>query len=83
MTLNGHIANGQVIFDHPVSLPEGAAVQVQVIVPTQPGQDAEDGATSGASLVDRLQKFIGKFDGLPSDASINLDHYLYGAPKRQ
>ncbi len=23
------------------------------------------------------------WDGVPTDGSINLDHYLYGAPKRQ
>lgn len=28
-------------------------------------------------------EFAGKAEGLPPDYSINLDHYLYGVPKRQ
>jgi hypothetical protein len=30
-----------------------------------------------------LLEFAGKADGLPPDYSTNLDHYLYGVPKRQ
>ena len=30
-----------------------------------------------------LLEFAGKAEGLPSDYSTNLDHYLYGVPKRQ
>jgi hypothetical protein len=82
MTLHGHITSGQVVFDHPVSLPEGAAVQVEIVMPALPEQNAENGAASGQSLTERLQKFVGKFDGSPPDASVNLDHYLYGTPKR-
>jgi uncharacterized protein (DUF433 family) len=29
-----------------------------------------------------LLKHAGKTDGLPEDASLNHDHYLYGTPKR-
>ena len=29
-----------------------------------------------------LLQFAGKAQGLPSDYSTNLDHYLYGLPKR-
>ena len=32
MTYRGHIRNGQVAFDEPVQLPEGAAVNVDVMV---------------------------------------------------
>lgn len=35
------------------------------------------------SLLERLAKVKGKAPGLPADASINHDHYLYGAPKKQ
>lgn len=35
------------------------------------------------SLRETLLQFSGKADGLPADYSINLDHYLYGLPKRQ
>lgn len=30
-----------------------------------------------------LLEFAGKAEGLPPDYSTNLDHYLYGVPKRQ
>ena len=30
-----------------------------------------------------LLEFAGKAQGLPPDYSTNLDHYLYGVPKRQ
>ena len=37
----------------------------------------------GPTLFERLEPFIGKLQGLPPDASVNLDHYLYGLPKRE
>lgn len=35
------------------------------------------------SIYETLKDFVGKAEGLPPDASVNLDHYLYGLPKRQ
>ena len=35
------------------------------------------------SLAERLANVIGKAQSLPPDASVNLDHYLYGLPKRK
>lgn len=34
------------------------------------------------SLYERLRDVIGSVDNLPTDASINHDHYLYGTPKK-
>jgi hypothetical protein len=34
------------------------------------------------SLAERLANVVGKATGLPPDASVNHDHYLYGVPKR-
>jgi len=34
------------------------------------------------SLLDRLGDVVGKAEGLPADASQNVDHYLYGHPKK-
>ena len=34
------------------------------------------------SLREILLHFAGKAEGLPPDYSTNLDHYLYGLPKR-
>ena len=81
MTLHGHIENGAIIFDPPVALPEGAAVEVQVIS-VAPAQEAP-AIAEAPSLLERMKDFVGTFEGLPPDASVNLDHYLYGSPKRQ
>jgi hypothetical protein len=79
MTLHGHIQNGVIILDHHGPLPEGAAVEVQIIVP---GSDlTQDGATP--TLAETLKGFIGVLEDLPDDASTNHDHYLYGAPKKK
>lgn len=36
----------------------------------------------GKPLAETLARFIGCLDGLPEDASVNVDHYLYGHPKK-
>lgn len=81
MTLHGHVENGAIIFDPPISLPEGAAVEVQV-VSVAPAQEVSTIAEA-SSLLERMKDFVGTFEGLPPDASVNLDRYLYGAAKRQ
>jgi hypothetical protein len=35
------------------------------------------------TLYETLKDFAGQAEGLPPDAAVNLDHYLYGLPKRQ
>jgi hypothetical protein len=72
MTYRGHIKNGMVVLDSLASLPEGAEVEVRCI------EEDENIPT----LYERLKDMIGIADGLPSDSSINHDHYLYGAPKK-
>jgi hypothetical protein len=75
MTYRGHVQNGTVVLDDVVVLPEGAAVQVDVL--------AERGELEVVpTLLERLQSVIGKAQGLPPDASQNVDHYLYGQDKR-
>ncbi|MCI0682528.1 MAG: hypothetical protein L0Y71_10515 [Gemmataceae bacterium] len=34
------------------------------------------------TVAERFEFLIGQAQGLPADFSRNLDHYLYGAPKR-
>jgi hypothetical protein len=38
---------------------------------------------SNRSLSERLAAVVGKAENLPSDMSINHDHYLYGLPQRE
>ena len=74
MSLTGHVQNGVVVFDEPVTLPEGTAVQVEAVVLST--------NTTKRSLLERLGDVVGKAKGLPPDASQNVDHYLYGHPKK-
>jgi hypothetical protein len=79
MVFRGRIKNGVVVLDSPIALPEGVEVRVE-IVPAEseaPLLDAE-----GQTLGQKLMKYAGRAVGLPEDAALNHDHYLYGAPKR-
>jgi hypothetical protein len=75
MTYRGHIRNVVVVFDESVSLPDGT--KVEIVLPPRAEPPAEP-----PTLYERLQPFIGKAKGLPPDASLNHDHYLYGMPKK-
>ena len=35
-----------------------------------------------STLAERLLKFAGAAEGLPSDMSYNHDHYIHGTPRR-
>ena len=72
MTYRGRVKNGMIVLETPPSLPEGAEVEVREV-----GEEAPI-----PTLYERYKDFIGIAEGLPSDSSINHDHYLYGAPKR-
>jgi hypothetical protein len=73
MVCKGHIENGAIVLDEPFRFPEGAAVNVQL---AEPDEDA------GLSFTERFAEVMGKAQGLPEDASVNHDHYLYGSAKR-
>jgi hypothetical protein len=80
MTYRGHVTNGVVVLDDAVTLPEGLNVKVEPLeTPATPPAEEDDIPT----LFERLKPFVGKLEGLPPDASVNLDHYLYGLPKRE
>ena len=86
MTYRGKIKNGKVMLDNPKALPEGTEVEVRPI--KRPRKASKTAKTPKKkkrprSLAERLAPFIGKVKGLPPDMSINLDHYLYGLPKRK
>lgn len=79
------------IYDHgilrptePLTLPEGARVHLRVEEQTIPSEVNSQPANGELpTLLERLKDFVGTVDNLPPDASVNLDHYLYGTPKRQ
>ena len=70
MTYRGHVKDGVVILDGGAQLPEGAEVDVAVVEGRRP------------AVWDKLLKLSGKAEGLPKDAARNIDHYLYGTPKK-
>ena len=78
MVYRGHIRDGRIELDEQVRLPEGAPVEVS-ITPQPPAVQEDE---LGPTLYERLKPVIGIAKGLPPDASINVDHYLYGHPKR-
>lgn len=76
MSFTGHVRNGVVVFDEPVTLSEGTVVDIAVRA--IPGSEANAQPT----LWDRLKDVVGKAEGLPADASVRTDHYLtHGLPK--
>jgi predicted DNA-binding antitoxin AbrB/MazE fold protein len=68
----------------PAALAEGARVRLRVEEESAPGR-IESGSSGQElpTLLERMQDFVGTVHNLPPDASVNLDHYLYGTPKRQ
>ncbi len=74
MSITGSVQNGVVVLDPPFSLSEGTHVTVEPVAAAK--------ETPKRSLLERLGDVVGKVDGLPPDASQNVDHYLYGAPKQ-
>ncbi|MGI8979841.1 MAG: hypothetical protein ACR2FY_11505 [Pirellulaceae bacterium] len=78
MTFLGHVKNGVVLLDDGATLPEGAEVRVELAPARSPTPAPKEAPT----LYDCLESFVGKAEGLPADMSVNLDHYLYGTPKR-
>ncbi|MBI4556614.1 MAG: hypothetical protein HY706_03455 [Candidatus Hydrogenedentes bacterium] len=77
MTYKGHVENGAIVLDDPAELPEGAAVNIE-LVPSPASVDDE----LGPSFTERFAEIMGKAQSLPEDAAQNHDYYLYGAAKK-
>lgn len=85
------VHNIHAIYDHgvfrpvaPLALPEGTRVHLRV--EEENGSEhaaANQGERELPTLLERMKDFVGTVHNLPPDASVNLDHYLYGTPKRQ
>ena len=68
MTLKGHICNGVIVLDEPISLPEGVAVEIHL----EAFEELE------LPVVSPLMKYAGQAQGLGRDASRSIDQVLYG-----
>lgn len=66
--------------DKPVELQPNTHVQIVITAKSGPRNPSK---TLG-ELIDDCFKDVPSevMDNLPADASLNLDHYLYGAPKK-
>jgi hypothetical protein len=80
MTYRGRVKNGVVVLDGPGALPEGAVVSIRTVAGA--GRVAK-ARKQAPTMYDRYKRCIGKAKGMPADASVNIDHYLYGAPKHK
>lgn len=83
MTLRGKIKNGKVLLDDPNALADGTEVEVRPVNKPRKASKNRRKSKDQRSLAERLAPVIGKAKYLPPDMSINLDHYLYGHPKRK
>ena len=70
MTYRGTVTGGVVVPRRGVRLPEGADVRIEVL--KEPRK----------RTLPKIMRHAGKAKSLPSDASRNLEHYLYRHPKR-
>ena len=85
MTVRGKMKNGKVVLEKTNKLLDGSDVEVRPAKkPKRPAQPRKPNAKpSRRTLAERLANVMGKATGLPADASVNHDHYLYGTPKQQ
>ena len=87
MTYRGHVEGGKVVLEKACDLPDGTEVEVQLAVraeATGAPESCQGGGTDlPPTLRERLKDVVGTAKGLPPDAAMNHDHYLYGLPKRE
>jgi len=79
MTYRGRIQKGVLVLDSEPDLPDGTEVQVDI----RPTNGVRRSDRSGKPTVGKgLRDLAGQAEGLPPDAARNVDHYLYGHPRR-
>lgn len=76
MSFAGEVLNGGIVLDTPVPLPNGTKVRIDTDAVSPPAVPAK------RSLLERLGDVVGKVEGLPADAALNLNRYLYWQQKR-
>ena len=77
--LTGKVVNGVVVLDQPGKLEDGTTVRVR---PLEKNSEARGKDLN--SLREMLLRHAGVIEDadVPTDLAENLDHYLYGTPKR-
>jgi hypothetical protein len=69
MVYRGHVENGMIRLEDAPILPEGAEAEVRLLTEGEPREEEE----KVPSVCEAIRDFVGKAEGLPPDASINLD----------
>ncbi len=78
--LTGKVVNGVIVLEDGEKLPDDTIVRVEPIVASEQGE--------AIHTINHLREMLLKHAGtiedreLPTDLSVNIDHYLYGTPKR-
>ena len=80
MTYRAKMKGGKVEFEGGITPADGVELRVEIVETSK----ADAAPTKRPSLSEVLMKFAGCMDDqdLPTDGSINHDHYIYGTPKR-
>jgi hypothetical protein len=73
MVYEGHVKNGMVVVDDPVSLADGTKAEVEIAVPAS--SDTPD--LLEPTLYEQLAPLVGAAKGLPPDLARSHDHYLH------
>jgi hypothetical protein len=77
VAVKAHFDGKVIVPDEPVDLPTGQPLVVQI-------EFAKSGKKpKGQSVLDWIVANRIKDDSLPADLSYQLDHYLYGTPKKK
>lgn len=74
MTYRGHVKSGQIVLDEAVELPEGSAVNVELVTSREEKPRDDD-------LNAVLLRHAGKGNDLPTDLAANHDYYAHGKPR--
>jgi hypothetical protein len=79
MMYRGRVANGVIVLEPGVRLPEGMEVRVE---PVEEIERVAESPQESRQLREGLLAFSGVIKEGPSDLARNHDHYLHGAPRR-
>jgi hypothetical protein len=86
---NAHFDGHAITPDELVDIPFNVPLRVTIdpakadAVAATPSADAPDASDKPIpTLAERVKGFIGCLEGVPADAALNHDHYLYGTPKK-
>ena len=79
ITFDAHFDGKHLCPEEPVALPQN--VRLRVIVVESDATSVEPKPEGPSDLFGKIEAEFGLIDG-PADWSAELDHYLYGTPKR-